>query len=162
MKAHDLIHGGLYLIGNSQIVRFNALNGCFYTLDDDFFGNPFEKADSGEIECFTINKNWLKISPIPLTPEILEKNGFDPETFLTAEWEKKVYFREFPGCVVEPDDTGYTFGTIRYWNKQATDGSPEDWGTMYESRIKGLHHVHELQRALRCCGLNELADGFKV
>lgn len=100
--------------------------------------------------------------PIPLTAEILEKNGFDPENFLTAEWEKKVYFREFPGCVVEPDDTGYTFGTIRYWNKQATDGSPEDWGTMYESRIKGLHHVHELQRALRCCGLNELADGFKV
>lgn len=102
------------------------------------------------------------ITPIPLTAEILELNGFDPETFLTAEWEKKVYFREFPGCVVEPDDTEYTFGTIRYWNKQATDGSPEDWGTMYESRIKGLHYVHELQHALRLCGLNELADGFKI
>ena len=26
--------------------------------------------------------------PIILTPEILEKNGFSPETFLTDEWEE--------------------------------------------------------------------------
>lgn len=102
------------------------------------------------------------ISPIPLTDEILEKNGFDSETFLSSEWDKKVYFKEFPGCVVEPDDTGYTFGTTRYWSEVNEDGSPIDWGTMYESRIEGLHYVYELQHALRLCGLSELADYFKV
>ena len=105
----------------------------------------------------------IQVKPIPLTPEILEKNGFGPETFLTSEWEKEVYFKEFPGCVVEPDDSGkYIFGTITYWNKTDGDGSPIDWGTMYDSRICNLQYVHELQRALRCCGLNELADNFKV
>ena len=103
------------------------------------------------------------IEPIPITAEILEKNGFDPETFLTSEWERKVYFKEFPGCVVEPADSGkYIFGTTKYWSKTYSDGSPIDWGTMYESRIYNLRYVNELQHALRLCGLNELADNFKV
>lgn len=52
---------------------------------------------------------------ILITPEILEKNGFSPETFLTAEWKKEVYFKEFPGCVVEPDDSEkYIFGITIY------------------------------------------------
>ena len=105
----------------------------------------------------------FQVKSIPLTPEILEKNGFDPETFLTAEWERKVYFKEFPGCVVEPADSGkYIFGTTKYWSKTYSDGSPIDWGTMYESRIYNLQYIHELQHALRLCGLNELADNFKV
>ena len=105
----------------------------------------------------------IQVKPIPLTPEILMKNGFDPETFLTAEWGRKVYFKEFPGCVVEPADSGkYIFGTTKYWSETYGDGSPKDWGTMYESRIYNLQYVHELQRALRLCGLNELADNFKV
>ena len=103
------------------------------------------------------------IEPIPLTPKILEKNGFSPETFLTSEWEKEVYFKEFSSCVVEPDDSGkYIFGTTIYWNKTDSDGSPIDWGTIYESRIYNLQYVHELQHALRLCGLYELADNFKV
>ena len=105
----------------------------------------------------------FKVMPIPLTPEILEKNGFGSETFLTAEWGRKVYFKEFPGCVVEPADSGkYIFGTTKYWSKTYSDGSPIDWGTMYESRIYNLQYIHELQHALRLCGLNELADNFKV
>ena len=105
----------------------------------------------------------FKVMPIPLTPEILENNGFSPETFLTSEWEKEVYFKEFSSCVVEPDDSGkYIFGTTIYWNKTDCDGSPIDWGTMYDSRICNLQYVHELQQALRLVGLNELADNFKV
>ena len=105
----------------------------------------------------------FKVMPIPLTPEILENNGFSPETFLTSEWEKEVYFKEFSSCVVEPDDSGkYIFGTTIYWNKTDGDGSPIDWGTMYDSRICNLQYVHELQQALRLVGLNELADNFKV
>lgn len=113
---------------------------------------------------FSNDAAWFEdIKPIPLTPEILEKNGFDPETFLTSEWEKEVYFKEFSSCVVEPDDSGkYIFGTTIYWNKVGGDGSPIDWGTMYDSRICNLQYVHELQHSLRICGLNELADNFKI
>ena len=106
---------------------------------------------------------YCEFNPIHLTPEILENNGFSPETFLTSEWEKEVYFKEFSSCVVEPDDSGkYIFGTTIYWNKTDGDGSPIDWGTMYDSRICNLQYVHELQQALRLVGLNELADNFKV
>ena len=109
--------------------------------------------------CFRI----VDAEGIPITPEILVKNGFDPETFLTAEWEKEVYFKEFSSCVVEPDDSGkYIFGTTIYWNKKDGDGSPIDWGTMYDTRIHNLQYVHELQRALRCCGLWDIADNFVV
>lgn len=101
--------------------------------------------------------------PIPLTPEILEKNGFSSKTFLSDEWEREVYFREFPGCVLELNDDGkYTFGTTCYWHKNDADGSPVDCGTMYDSRINGVHYVHELQRALRCCGLWDLAENFQI
>lgn len=141
MKAHDLIHGGLYLIGDSQIVRFYALNGCFYILDGDFFGSPFADADSGEIECFTINKNWLKISPIPLTAEILEKNGF------IGDEAKNYKFYEY------------------VWVKYDMDLSYPPVVTIKNSQcyfINQISYVHELQRALRVCGLDHLADGFKV
>lgn len=104
-----------------------------------------------------------EIKAIPITTEILEKNGFSPETFLTTEWEKEVYFKEFSSCVVEPDDSGkYIFGTTIYWNKTDGDGSPIDWGTIYNSMIYNLQYVHELQHALRLCGLDELADNFEV
>ena len=105
----------------------------------------------------------IQIKPIPLTAEILEKNGFDPETFLTDEWGRKVYYKEFSSCVVEPADSGkYIFGTTKYWSQTYSDGSPINWGTMYESRIYNLQYIHELQHALRLCGLDELADNFKV
>ena len=121
---------------------------------------------NGIIHKVGVDSNCFRIvdaEGIPITPEILVKNGFDPETFLTAEWEKEVYFKEFSSCVVEPDDSGkYIFGTTIYWNKKDGDGSPIDWGTMYESRIYNLQYVHTLQHAMRVVGLSEIADNFKI
>ena len=123
-----------------------------YATFEDNEGDPWEFNDKDD-----------QPEPIPLTPEILEKNGFSPDTFLTAEWGRKVYFKEFPGCVVEPADSGkYIFGTTKYWSKTYSDGSPIDWGTMYESRIYNLQYVHTFQHALRLVGLSEIADNFKV
>ena len=127
-------------------------NDYAYATFKDNEGDPWEFDDKDD-----------QPEPIPLTPEILEKNGFSPDTFLTAEWERKVYFKEFPGCVVEPADSGkYIFGTTKYWSKTYSDGCPIDWGTMYESRIYNLQYVHTFQQALRVVGLSEIADNFKV
>lgn len=127
-------------------------------------GRDYACAIFGDNECpWAFEDDGDQPEGIPITPEILERNGFDPETFLTAEWERKVYFKEFPGCVVEPADSGkYIFGTTKYWSKTYSDGSPIDWGTMYESRIYNLQYVHTLQHALRVVGLSEIADNFKV
>ena len=153
MKATDLMIGDWVLINNipHKIQAIDSINAEIQADDEIYY--------VGEDRCHSEDK----IEGIPITPEILERNGFNPETFLTAEWKRKVYFKEFPGCVVEPDDSGkYIFGTTIYWDKKDGDGSPIDWGTIYESRICNLQYVHELQHALRLCKLDELVDNFKV
>ena len=68
-------------------------------------------------------KDEYYFDPIPLTPEILEKNGLDKVPELSMVLNR-------------------------------------DTMPMYHSPM--LHYVHELQHALRLCGLNDLADNFKV
>lgn len=77
------------------------------------------------------------IKPIPLTPEILEKN--------------------FPNA-----------DKVAWWF--ADDYEDADDRITYEIHISGgalgingfMWYVHELQRALRCCELWDLANNFKV
>lgn len=80
------------------------------------------------------------IEPIPITAEILEKNGF---------W------------VMEKADNGaeeyiaYAIdGLIFHYNRDNDyyfPNTPISW-----------KYVHELQHTLRLCGLEELADNFKI
>lgn len=92
-----------------------------------------------------------KIEGIPLTPEILEKNGWlnGPYSRLSLQDGKWLEF---------------------YWHEHRLQ---EYWEGIdeWQSHIKQLElvfktecifYVHELQRALRLCGLKELADNFKV
>lgn len=77
--------------------------------------------------------NWEKwISPIPLTADILDKME-----------------NRFP----------FSFGCCRGYDNHR-DGfyieTPD--GTC----IYGLFYIHELQHALRLCGMSELADNLKV
>ena len=86
-------------------------------------------------------KDINSLSFIPLTPEILEKNGWYVP-LLKSWWE-------------HPD--------IAFWMKAYTDGTfelmiDEDSDISFCT----IRFVHELQHALRLCGLNELADNFKV
>ena len=93
-----------------------------------------------------------EVSPIHLTAEILEKNGFE-------KWSAQYRYR-----VLKPNTTidksvhftlmkdGEHICEIRNYN-----------GTHAEPRYYSVvRHIHELQRALRCCVLNELADSLKV
>lgn len=84
--------------------------------------------------------------PIPLTAEILKLNAFDGH-FL---WLKE----------------GETNGDTEYVSMEYTEE-----GTMFffirrtfnDGQFKGVvHFVHELQHALRLCGLNDLANNFKL
>ena len=71
------------------------------------------------------------VKPIPLTAEILEKNGF---------YETK----------------------LRYWiDSRKKPISYHAYGNSTEVFGDALY-VHELQHALRLCGLTDLADNFKV
>ena len=77
------------------------------------------------------------IEPIPLTPEILEKNG----------WKETEYWHEY-----------------KDGNTIIQCSLHKIWGIINEIEIEHFkcEYVHQLQHLLRLCGLDELADNFKV
>lgn len=75
------------------------------------------------------------ISPIPLTAEIMEKNGFD-----------RYYESNF-------------YSLLNGFNVAIAD---EHYITSAFNVAITVYYVHELQHALRLCGFDELADNFKV
>ena len=87
------------------------------------------------------------IRPIPLTPEILEKNGFgftrnsDTKSVCNGYW---IYENlELGTCCLDKEGNWPCFINIDDMN------------------IK-CEYVHQLQHALRLCKLGDLADNFKI
>lgn len=89
------------------------------------------------------------IEPIPLTVEILEKNGFE----LTGDstFEKKAYNDSYEKIRMDWwEKNNFYFGF--YSRKEKT--------VLHISLM--ISYVHNLQHALRLCGLSEIADDFKI
>ena len=91
--------------------------------------------------------NWVRmdlLEPIPLTLEILERNGFElRDGFLYHRIDDKPHHYDFKlknGGVFASE--GYTIEC-----------------DIYHLTIR---YVHELQLTLRLCGLKELADNLKL
>lgn len=81
----------------------------------------------------------LIAEPITLTPEVLIANGFR--------------FMESKRLVFIPDEGGFiSYHTDTHYIDVSGDGCVK----------KNIGYINELQHALRLCGLNELADNFKV
>ena len=102
--------------------------------------------------------------PIILTPEILEKNGW--YFGLTSDEEDAEYCLD--GCHYNRHwtcDEGA--GSISLIFPNDADGGEliiddQSFNRLLKLVFCDTLHVHELQRALRLCGLNELADNFKI
>ena len=105
-----------------------------------FVGEYGEIGIEGCEEYTSANCNLL--FPIPLTPEILEKNEFKFYcTDVFEEWKSKdkritIHDEEYPNS----------------FNKWAVHVDTEDMRTMGYFEIT---YVHELQHALRLCGINK-------
>lgn len=102
--------------------------------EDSYLGEPHNI--QVDLSCLQKVDELIFVS-IPLTPEILEKNG----------WKRNKIFMDM----------------------KAGENINFSWTDMYgESLFQNGYHmcdckyVHTLQHALRLCGLNELADNFKV
>lgn len=131
MKATELMIGDWVMYHNTprQVVYIND--------------RRLRELHNNEVGFTHDEDEWIaahNASPIPLTPEILEKNG----------WEKSI--GENPvevwaigkGVYLHKTDNGY----------KLREGA--------EFNVPSIHDVHELQHALRLCGLNDLADNFKI
>ena len=99
-------------------------------------------------DVFDLDNDFNAIKPIPLTGDILKVNGFTFNNVMQV-WECYV---GTPGDSIEID---FEHCEVRgafdvFFNK-------DKGGSIFE-----LEYVHELQHALRLCGLSELADNFKI
>ena len=114
------------------------------------YGTPIQIYSTGDNGAYAntgdtlwvFEDNEYKPQPIPLTPEILEKNGFT-----------KVNSQRY--------DYGYP-DTDCYVKVNPKKNMIHVNGRNANSNLYSHSFVHELQNALRLCGLNELADNFKV
>ena len=124
MKLTDLSIGDLVLINNTphRIQAIDSIDAEIQADDELYY--------VGEDRCHSEDK----IEGIPVTPEILEKNGW---------W----------------------YNVEDMWFHDEVDFCIEKFNGIFQcyeiSQIK-LDSVHQIQQTLRLCGLNELADNFKV
>jgi len=84
------------------------------------------------------------ISEFPLTPEILEKNGFIVKH---PESEKRTYLKDRAGQIVVHKNRGLLFFNI--------SGNPWKFGWFHPAFSGHIRFVHELQHALRLCGIEK-------
>ena len=101
---------------------------------DDYAYATFE---GNEGDPWEYDDNDDQPQPIPLTPEILEKNGWKDDG-LWYEYQDGT--NTIQSCL--PDMRGIINGI--------------------ENKEFQCKYVHQYQHLLRLCGLNELADNFKI
>lgn len=99
--------------------------------------------------------------PIPLTPEVLEKNGWS-HTKLHGSYGRKGMRIDGPPYEELPDGIKNALDFAQWSiDEEFQYNLLEIY--MWRGNIRlWVNYVHELQRALRCCKLNELANNFKV
>lgn len=126
MKATELMCGDLVLINNTphKIQAIDSIDAEIQA-DDELYYVGEDRYHSED-----------KIEGIPITPEILEKNGWKHSNRL---------------MIIRIDGDDF------YWCEGFR-------GVLYKNQYNmcDCKYVHELQQALRICGLKELADNFKV
>lgn len=124
--------------------------------------------NSQKVKVTAVYNNWIdtssisplmsKVSPIPLTPEILEKNGFELNGELPFRKEFRICFNE------DTEDERHLF--VEYHHKSDYVKLTYQTYTGHHNGTNGIviNHcgVHQFQHALRICGLDELADNLKL
>lgn len=130
---------------NKQVVSTNSK--AFQYWDIGSYYNVICDDGDSYLEC-----EEEELLPIPLTPEILKLNGFqyiatDRNTIFRLTTDQRTLF-------VSMDKKG----DMELMNRYVNYGH----GDIDSSSICRIQYVHELQRALRCCGLWVLANRFKV
>ena len=113
--------------------------------------------------------NWVRmdlLEPIPLTEKILERNGFkkyeeDYHNEYVCEKCDETSYYEIVICWKDSYDNGAldAFNHVQWDEGWKLDIVSE--GSYNKGWCKTIY-LHELQHALRLCGLDELADDFKL
>ncbi len=130
MKANELMIGD-YINYRGQIIKVTSL---------------YDKGGSNEVGWGRKEDTWvnaINVEPIPLTPEILEKNGFvlKPDGWIWCgeegvEEQDYIFIQFRKGC----DEVRLV--ELNFVNNVL-------------AKFRTIQFVHELQHALRLCGIDK-------
>ena len=149
MKSNELMIGDWVKFRDEPLKVQHIYNNGY----DDVVAEITEESINEYDVCEEIRDvSLVNCSPIPVTPEILEKNGF--EMFKYDGWVH--YYRIFGNSAI-PFVLHSMIGGEMLSQEVDIFSTSTDTNCGIE-----INYVHELQHALRLCGLNELADNFKV
>lgn len=127
------------------------------TMDGDYTLEFYPKRLMIDDLIFAKDNDWDELDwteftkPIPLTAEILEKNGWKIDMYSTFDLEDGKWLEYYH----------HEARLRKYWR------GVDEWQNHAEVKeinfqCKYIRYVHELQQALRRAGLKELADNFKI
>lgn len=137
-----------------ELMRFDWVH-----LTDDNTPRQVDWIKSGEVGLFwgqTVTPPYLE--PIPLTAEILEKNGFHKQKWndLVTEFVFATDLKQSPQTVIQ-----FTFyskeiegvrSLLKMWTKSKFGHGQND------VHLCGIYYFHELQHALRLCGIDKTIE----
>ena len=135
LKVTDLMVGDWVICYHpSRLKSFEKVSvGLLHTMQEQEYGHV--KEDS---PLFRI------VEPIPITPEILEKNGFERDEFIPQE----KYYNGIDNRVIVHNDKEY-MNSVNEWHVHIDS---EDYCTIANCE---LTYVHELQHILRLCKIKK-------
>ena len=143
MKLTDLAILDWVLINNTphKIQAIDSIDAEILADDELYY--------VGEDRCHSEDK----IEPIPLTPEILEKNGFERGVVIPSKFYRNI---DNERLIFSPNSSFYDLGYV-HWNES------NDVDIMHRLEVQQpIMYIHQMQHALRLFGLDELADNFKL
>lgn len=146
MKANEIEDGKVLMIGDLVIgcIETDILGEATYKILCKVTGiNHYEDVECEALEPFPDDLDWQDgddfswLEAIPLTPEILEKNGFVKQGY--------------PGWLIYTEEY-----MIQWRNDYPNLLSIDSFSSNYGS-FKGfiVDYVHQLQHALRLCGIEK-------
>lgn len=97
-------------------------------------------------DLLNVELGIFETSGVPLTEEILKANGF--KEIYKYEWRDGIMVSEWR----------YKSDDLEEWFEIKYAPTYDD----FTWKAVEVNNVHNLQHALRLCGLNELADNFKL
>ena len=136
-----------------RIADNNGFRWQIIVVGDDYAYATF---DGNEGDPWEFNDKDENPYPISLTNDILKKNGWEMKSYMSSPYASFIlayYFTKDEG------DTHLELkgNTLKIWfnYEKGNDG-------VYSDIVIPVKYVHQLQHVLRLCGLDELADNFKV
>ena len=143
IKCRDLMVGDWIADNNGFQWQITGVGDDYaYATFEDNEGDPWEFDDKDD-----------QPEGIPITPEILEKNGFERGVVIPSNFYRDI---DNERLIFSPHSSFYELGYV-HWNES------NDADIMHRLEVQQpIMYIHQMQHALRLFGLDELADNFKV